>query len=244
MPPPAIQTNTETVQQDDSEGENLQDSVDLGYSLVSGSNAFVGLQEVNGPRGIHDELAITNLYKIFGNEEFQDVSATYNDASQYVFSRRDAEALIAKLPSRTVIKTLVDFFFEEVNWHYVILERFYFDGLFSRWPSGEATDSIKYLKPSQLAMELRYFPSLLFQVISLSLQFLPPGWDALPRSSMGELATSQTYSDLGDKLLYLLGRPGFALTAIQADFLRASWLKNCGRGVESWHTVGNAIRFV
>ncbi|EHK20805.1 uncharacterized protein TRIVIDRAFT_153605 [Trichoderma virens Gv29-8] len=61
-------------------------------------------------------------------------------------------------------------------------------------------------------------------------------------SSLKGLATSRTYSDLGDELLYFLGRPGFALAAVQADFLRSSWLKNCGRGVESWHTIGNAIR--
>lgn len=106
------------------------------------------------------------------------------------------------------------------------------------------TEPVKYLKPAQLSTELRYFPSLLFQVIALSLQFIPPDWDVLPKPSLRGLATSRTYSDLGDELLHFLGRPGFAIAAVQADFLRSSWLKNCGRGVESWHAVGNSIRFV
>ncbi|KAL6826486.1 hypothetical protein V8C40DRAFT_216562 [Trichoderma camerunense] len=201
-----------------------QDSVDLGYSLVSGNNSFVGLQE------------------ILGNDEFQDVSVAYNNAVEFVPSKRDTESFVAKLPPRSVTEALVDFFFDEVNWHYFILERLYFNDLFSRWPPKERTEPVKYLKPTQLSTELRYFPSLLFQVIALSLQFLPPDWDVLPKPSLRALATSRTYSDLGDELLHFLGRPGFAIATVQADFLRSSWLKNCGRGVESWHAVGNSIR--
>ncbi|KAJ4857212.1 fungal specific transcription factor domain-containing protein [Trichoderma breve] len=185
-----IQVSTGTAQSSGIGGESTQDSVDLGYSLVSGDNSFVGLQE---------------------------------------------------LPSRSVIEALVDFFFDEVNWHYFILERLYFNDIFSRWPPKERTEPVKYLKSTQLSMELRYFPSLLFQVIALAVQFLPPDWDVLPEPSLRGLASSRTYSDLGDELLYFLRRPGLALAAVQADFLRSSWLKNYGRGVESWHAVGNSI---
>lgn len=115
--------------------------------------------------------------------------------------------------------------------------------MFSRWPPKKDIQPVKYLSPIQLSTELRYFPALLFQVIALSLQFLPPDWDVLSGLSH-ELSTSRTYSDLGDRLLYLLGRPGLNITAIQADFLRSSWLKNCGRAVEAWHTIGYAIRYV
>lgn len=188
--------------------------------------------------------AFTDLYEILGNDEFQDVSVAYNNAVEFVPPKRDTESFVAKLPPRSVIEALVDFFFDEVNWHYFILERLYFNDLFSRWPPKEMTEPVKYLKPPQLSTELRYFPSLLFQVIALSLQFIPPDWDVLPKPSLRGLATSRTYSDLGDELLHFLGRPGFAIAAVQADFLRSSWLKNCGRGVESWHAVGNSIRFV
>lgn len=156
---------------------------------------------------------------------------------------RETDSLIAKLPPRTVIEALVKVFFDEVNSHYFILEQFYFDELFSRWPSKEVIEPVKHLNFTQLSTELRYFPSLLFQVIALSIQFLPPDWN-LSSGVSYELSTSRTYSDLGDRLLYLLERPGLAITAVQADFLRSSWLKNCGRAVEAWHTVGYAIRCV
>ncbi|KAL6697262.1 hypothetical protein J3F84DRAFT_282679 [Trichoderma pleuroticola] len=221
-----IQISTGSAQSLEIGSESAQDSVDLGYSLVSGNNSFVGLQE------------------ILGNDEFQDVSVAYNNAVEFVPSKRDTESFVAKLPPRSVTEALVDFFFDEVNWHYFILERLYFNDLFSRWPPKETPDPVKYLKSTQLSTELQYFPSLLFQVIALSLQFLPPDWDVLPKPSLRGLASSRTYSDLGDELLHFLGRPGFAIAALQADFLRSSWLKNCGRGVESWHAVGNSIRFV
>ncbi|KAH0524007.1 hypothetical protein TsFJ059_008931, partial [Trichoderma semiorbis] len=221
---PTIQVSTGTAQSLGTGSENAQDSVDLGYSLVSGDNSFVGLHE------------------ILGNDEFQDVTVAYNNAVEVVPSGRDTQSLVAKLPSRSVIEALVDFFFDEVNWHYFILERLYFNDIFSRWPPKEKTEPVKYLNSTQLSMELRYFPSLLFQVIALAVQFLPPDWDVLPEPSLRGLATSRTYSDLGDELLYFLRRPGLALAAVQADFLRSSWLKNYGRGVESWHAVGNSLR--
>lgn len=172
------------------------------------------------------------------------MTSSHNASPRSIRFQKDAETLIAKLPPRTTLETLVDFFFGEVNWHYFILEKLYFDELFSRWPPAEEADGVRYLQTAELSNELRYFPALLCQVIALSLQFLPPDWDALAQSSTNGIATSRVYSDLGDELLSLLGRPGFALTAIQADFLRSSWLKNCGRGIESWHAVGYAIRYV
>lgn len=157
--------------------------------------------------------------------------------------KRDIETFLGKLPPRPIIQALVDFFFENVNWHYFILERFYFDSLLSRWPPDEDMEGVSYLTSTEFSIEIRYFPALLFQVVALSLQFVPTDWDVLTKLPVARLLASQTYSDLGDELLSLLGRPGLALTAIQAEFLRSSWLKNCGRGIESWHTIGSAIRF-
>jgi hypothetical protein len=41
------------------------------------------------------------------------------------------------------------------------------------------TDPVKHLNPEELANELRYFPTLLYQLAALAVQFLPPdaaGW--------------------------------------------------------------------
>ncbi|GAB1194137.1 hypothetical protein APSETT444_003378 [Aspergillus pseudonomiae] len=139
-----------------------------------------------------------------------------------------------------VLQRLVKVFFEEVNWHYFILERFYFDDLFSRWQTTEMRP-VEYLNDQELSIELQYFPALLFQVVALSLQFLPPEALALTQLSSKELCSSYRYSELGDELVTVLGRHGVTLTAVLADFLRASWLKNFGRGIEAWHSAANAI---
>jgi hypothetical protein len=172
------------------------------------------------------------------------MTAAQSNASIPIISRINAEMLVSNLPPRPVIQTLVDLFFVEVNWHYFILERFYFEDLFSRWPLGAETEPVSYLSREELFTELRYFSAVLFQLIALTLQFLPPDALDLAQLSANELATPQTYSDLGDELLSVLGRPGVALAAIQANFLRSSWLKNYGRGTEAWHALGHAIRFV
>lgn len=178
-----------------------------------------------------------------GNEEFENITVPL-DYAPTVLAKGDIQAFLGKLPPRPVIEELANFFFENVNWHYFLLERFYFDSLLSRWPPTKELEAVSYLTVAELSMELRYFPTLLFQVIALSLQFVPSDFDVLSKLPKPRLSASQMYSDLGEELLSLLGRTGSALSAVHADFLRSSWLKNCGRGTESWHTVGSAIRFV
>ncbi|RMZ37531.1 hypothetical protein AFCA_002060 [Aspergillus flavus] len=203
---------------------NAEGSGGLGYSLVNGSNAFVGLKEV-----LQDE------------DEFRQIITTHNRPFRSPVLKAHARTLISQLPSKPVLQQLADIFFAEVNWHYFILERFYFDDLFSRWQSTEMRP-VDYLSNQELSIELQYFPVLLFQVVALSLQFLPPDALALTQLSSKELSSSYKYSELGDELVTMLGRHGVALTAVLADFLRASWLKNYGRGIEAWHSAGNAIR--
>jgi hypothetical protein len=171
------------------------------------------------------------------------MNAVESSAFNSRVARKNTQTLVSKLPPRPVLQTLVNVFFAEVNWHYFILERFYFDDLFSRWPHSEELEPVDYLRPEELSRELRYFSALLFQVVSLTLQFLSPDHPDMAQISADALGTSQTYSDLGDELLSVLGRPGAALSGVQADFLRSSWLKNVGRVTEAWHSFGNAIRF-
>lgn len=40
----------------------------------------------------------------------------------------------------------------------------------------------------------------------------------------------------------VLGRHRPTMTAVQHDLTRALWLKDCGRGTESWHSLSNSIR--
>ncbi|KAE8372615.1 fungal-specific transcription factor domain-containing protein [Aspergillus bertholletiae] len=148
--------------------------------------------------------------------------------------------LISRLPPKQITDELIATFFLDVNWHYFIVEKLYFNDMFSRWYSAE-TSPVTYLSPYGLSQELRYFPALLFQVIALSLQFLHPEAAAW-RFLGGEANLSQKYSDTGVELLELLEGQDTALTAVQASLLRASWLKNLGRGIDVWRSLGEAIR--
>lgn len=132
-------------------------------------------------------------------------------------------------------------FFANVNWHYFILEKYYFDCLFACF-SGAPLESVKHLSYEEIIKELRYFPAMLFQVLGLAIQFLPFESHVWKYLAPNELVTCHRYSDIGMELMTHLGRENVALTAVQADFLRAAWLKNIGKGVEAWYSVGNAIR--
>lgn len=222
--------------------KQIQRSRQLGYSSVAGSNSFVELERV-----MHDPCIQVRYSSLTGRQlfndgnEFQSMHATYNRPPTPP-SQPSAEAmlLISHLPPKHITDELIVTFFLDVNWHYFIVEEFYFNDLFSRWYSTE-TSQLTYLSSYELSQELRYFPSLLFQIVALSLQFLPPGAPAW-RFFRDEASLSQKYSDMGVKLLELLGGQSTALTAAQANLLRASWLKNLGRGIDAWRSLGIAIR--
>lgn len=171
--------------------------------------------------------------------EFQSITAAH--IRPFRKTQPTALALASQLPGRSVIEELVTVFFSDINWHYFILEKYYFDDLFSHW-LGTAPRSIKYISPEKLSQELEYFPALLFQIIALTVQFLPPDAPVLGRLFHNEPVFSQKFSDIGEHLMTLLGREGVTITAVEADFLRSSWLKNFGRGIAAWHSLGNAIR--
>src|SRR5699024_6624310 len=107
----------------------------------------------------------------------------------------EALVLISRLPPKHVTDELIATFFSDVNWHYFIVEEYYFSDLFSRWYS-TGTSQPTYLSSYELSQELRYFPCLLFQIVALSLQFLPPGAPAW-RFFQDETSPSQKYSDMG-----------------------------------------------
>lgn len=155
----------------------------------------------------------------------------------------EAQRLLSNLPPRSVVEELVRLFFAQVNWHYFIIEKFYFDDMFARWQSTKV-DPVGYLTHEELSRELQYFPAVVFQVIALALQFLPPDAPTAVQSLPDTLPSPLTYSNWGDELLSLLGRPGFTLTGVLADLLRSSFLKNCSQGIQAWHAVGYSVRCV
>jgi hypothetical protein len=81
-------------------------------------------------------------------------------------------------------------------------------------------------------------------MLSMTLQILPQDDRDMAQLLRNTLASPQRYSTLGEESVSVLGRHGAAVTAGQADFLRSFYFKNCGAGIQSWHTIGCAIRSV
>lgn len=149
--------------------------------------------------------------------------------------------ILQRLPANHVTKELVRVFFREVGWYFPVLDEEFFTEVLFRWLAVQSVDS----KIGTLTSETKAFPALLYQVLALGLQFVPPNSTAVASLGVVDLARrdklSKLFSDAGMMLLDSLGRHEPTMMSVQADFLRTSWLKNCGRGVDAWKSLGSAI---
>ena len=165
----------------------------------------------------------------------------------YTYSKDKFCHLAAQLPSYNVTVELVGIFFSEANSTARVLERYYFDRLHTSWLAISDNVSIG-VGLGQASRDLVYFPALLFQVLAVALQYLPPDTTSARDLELKDSVTcdklSQRYSMLSVEIMALLGRHDSALTAVQNDLVRALWLKNCSRGTEAWYVLGDAIRSV
>lgn len=150
-----------------------------------------------------------------------------------------------ELPPPLLAMQLVTSYFTEANWYSLILERYYFDQLHGSWLA--VSDTIfKGYNLESLSRDLQYFPALLFQILAVALQSLPPGTTCASTLHLEDTNSrdrlSQEYSKRGMDIMDSLGRHDSTITAVQHDLLRAKWLKNRSRGTESWYSLGTAIR--
>lgn len=154
-------------------------------------------------------------------------------------------ALAKKLPSEKIIRELVNVYFSEVNWYYPVLDPLSIDKLLVQWVAAYRNEML-FTSPNHSRLTLHIFSALLFQVLALGLQFVQPDPELLNQLGLKDETTcdrlSRQYSDIGMEVMFLQGRHNPTIEGVQADFLRAFWLKNCSRGVESWHSLGDAIR--
>ena len=160
-------------------------------------------------------------------------------------SMRNLSDLCATIPSQAITRELVELYFSEGNWYFAILERHYFEKLFSSW----CAISYHSTENGQLegwSRDLLYFPALLFQVLAVALQFAPPDIPCVQALGVDNFTQrdrlSSDFSSRGMDIASVVGRHDPAITAIQNDLMRALWLKNSSRGREAWQVLGGAIR--
>ena len=159
--------------------------------------------------------------------------------------REKYKTFIRQLPAKEYIEKLVAAYFHEVNYQYYPLDEDVFREHLNKWY--DLSLSTLNEGPMCLSADLRFFPALLFQMLALALQYQPPDHDPTLHClkyaacmSLDDLASD--YSDSGLAISGLLGKRHNSLVAVQAGFLRTTYLKNCGMIPESWHSLSQTIR--
>lgn len=158
--------------------------------------------------------------------------------TQHGFAVREKyKGLIRQLPSRSHVQKLIDMFMAEFNWQYGFVEPDIFHKQLEEWNSLPFS-LLSTQGPQALSPDLRVFPAVLFQIVATALLLVPEGpdplFDALKYTSgmtYEELAAE--YSDSGAAVVNLFGKKGLSITTVQAEFLRASFLKFTANVTES-----------
>lgn len=154
-------------------------------------------------------------------------------------------SIVRELPARRHIEILVQDFFQNVAWHYDVVDESIFIGQLSQW------NCLSYrqlqLAPDGLPPSLRSFPALLFQVIAQALLFQPEQHNkslndlkVTTDMKLSDRATEFSYA--GHRIASLFGKNELSVTIVQAGLMRACFEKSTGAVVEAWHTLGTAIR--
>jgi hypothetical protein len=203
----------------------------FGYSRQNGSN--------------NTTLGIFRKIENHGSDPSAIVSTHITSSVEYSGIREKYKSLVRQLPSKPFVEKLLETFFREVNHQYYSLDENIFREHLKTW--NNLSFSTLNKGPLELSGDLRFFPALLFGCLSLALQFQPleydPSLDSLKyAASMSFDDLASDYSESGVSLMALLGKRHTTLVAVQAGFLRTSFLKNCGLIPESWHSLSQTIR--
>lgn len=156
------------------------------------------------------------------------------------------KGLIRQLPAKVYIDKLIEMYMRGFNWQYYPIDPDIFQHQLEEWNNLSFT-ILSNVGPGGLSPELRAFPALLFQVIGTALLLLPEGveseFDALKYAgNMRFEDLGIDYSESGAAIIELLGKKHLSLVTVQAQFLRASFLKFTAKVTEAWHTISMAIK--
>jgi hypothetical protein len=154
--------------------------------------------------------------------------------------------LVEQLPNQDIVAELTKIFTAEMSWLAIIIEEYFFNEGLSNWYSVKV--HIANGELSQLQPDVLHFPALLFQLLAVVLQILPPSPETSRQLHLdGNGASerlSQRYSRLGLGVIELVGKDHPTITSVQHDILRGLWHKNCSQGTEAWRILGSAVRSI
>ncbi|KAK7430606.1 hypothetical protein QQZ08_002898 [Neonectria magnoliae] len=172
--------------------------------------------------------------------------STHGSPGDDVALREKYKGLIRQLPAKVYVDKLVEIYMRGLNWQYYPIDPDIFRQQLGEWNNLPFT-VLSTAGPRGLSPDLRVFPAVLYQVIASALLLLPerpdPVFDALKyMGSMRFEDLATEYSDTGAAIVDLLGKKNLSLETVQAQFLRASFLKYTAKVTEAWHTISVAIR--
>lgn len=167
-----------------------------------------------------------------------------NRCSLSVAAKSQYADIIRQLPSPRHTDMLVHSFFENVAWHYDIVDETTFRNQLFQWSSLSSEQMTRV--SDSLPIDVQSFPSLLFQVLAQSLLFQPIQYDEslndLKYAADMELSDrAADYSNAGHQLAALLAKSELTILTVQAALMQACFEKTTGAVLKAWHTLGSAI---
>ena len=164
---------------------------------------------------------------------------------------RDAEAvkerfrcLIRQLPARTYLDRLIAIFLSTFNYQYYPVEPDVFRAQLEQWHA-LPFKLLTSRGPDGLDPDMRVFPAVLFQVVATALLVVKDNDNNTQGGLAAELgalkyAAGMTFEDLavdysesGMAIVGLFDKRSLAVTTVQAEFLRAAFLKYTARVTDS-----------
>lgn len=150
----------------------------------------------------------------------------------------------AQLPSPSVQEELLAIFFQECNWFFGLLEPHCLRKLQTE---AKAIEHNVFQTVQQMLMSWR-FTALLFQTLAVALQFLPSATPCIEGLGINNHASrdvlSERYSNNASQIASIASQASTDISTVECYLLRAFWLKNAGRGKESWRALGHCVRYV
>lgn len=151
--------------------------------------------------------------------------------------REKYKGLVRQLPAKVFIDKLVAMFMRKFNWQYYFVDPDIFYAQLKEWNSLPFS-IFSSEGPQGISADLRVFPAVLFQMIATALLVLP---DEEEREfATLKYAANMTFEDLacdysqsGADIVGLFGKKGLSVTTVQAEFLRASFMKFTANVTES-----------
>ncbi|KER00021.1 hypothetical protein AUEXF2481DRAFT_209234 [Aureobasidium subglaciale EXF-2481] len=151
--------------------------------------------------------------------------------------------LAAQLPDPRVLVKAFNYYFDEVHWRYNVGQRCYMDKRLEQWTTVVGTPASQQ---TSINKDTPYFVAFSFELLAVILQCMRPDREIarILHATNGRAAAnmSRRYNYVASEVMLLLGRHDGTITVVEYDLLRASWLKNNGRGVESWYAISDGVR--